>query len=33
MSDTTSESHRQDIVVDRVFAHSPEKVWKSLTTP
>lgn len=33
MSDTISESHRQDIVVDRVFAHSPEKVWKALTTP
>ncbi len=33
MSDATSKSHTQDIVVDRVFAHAPEKVWKALTTP
>jgi uncharacterized protein YndB with AHSA1/START domain len=32
MSDAASKSDTQDIVVDQVFSHSPETIWKALTT-
>jgi uncharacterized protein YndB with AHSA1/START domain len=32
MSDDASKSGRQDIVVDEVFPHAPETIWKTLTT-
>jgi uncharacterized protein YndB with AHSA1/START domain len=32
MSDATPKSHTQDIVVDEVFPHAPETIWKALTT-
>jgi uncharacterized protein YndB with AHSA1/START domain len=32
MSDAMSKSHTQDIVVDEVFPHAPEIIWKALTT-
>ena len=33
MSDVATMIDRQDIVVDEVFPHAPEVVWKTLTTP
>ena len=33
MSDAATMANRQDIVVDEVFPHAPEVVWKTLTTP
>jgi uncharacterized protein YndB with AHSA1/START domain len=33
MTDTATVAERQDIVVDEVFPHAPEVVWKTLTTP
>ena len=33
MSDAATVTDRQDIVVDEVFPHAPEVVWKTLTTP
>ena len=32
MRDDASKSGRQDIVVDEVFPHAPETIWKTLTT-
>lgn len=32
MNDAASRSGTQDIVVDDVFAHAPEALWKTLTT-
>jgi uncharacterized protein YndB with AHSA1/START domain len=32
MSETVSKPHTQEIVVDEVFPHAPEKIWKALTT-
>lgn len=32
MNDTASTSGTQDIVVDEVFGHAPEALWKTLTT-
>jgi uncharacterized protein YndB with AHSA1/START domain len=33
MSDVATVTDNQDIVVDEVFPHAPEVVWKTLTTP
>jgi uncharacterized protein YndB with AHSA1/START domain len=33
MSDAAIMADSQEIVVDEVFPHTPEKVWKTLTTP
>lgn len=32
MNDTALKSATQDIVVDEVFPHAPETIWKVLTT-
>lgn len=32
MNDAALKSDTQDIVVDEVFPHAPEAVWKVLTT-
>ena len=32
MNDTSREAGTQDIVVDEVFPHAPETIWKALTT-
>jgi uncharacterized protein YndB with AHSA1/START domain len=32
MSDTELQSRTQDIVVDEVFPHAPEVIWKTLTS-
>lgn len=32
MTDVTSKTDDQEIVVDEVFPHSPETIWKALTT-
>ena len=32
MNDAASKSDTQDIVVDDVFPHAPETIWKTLTT-
>jgi uncharacterized protein YndB with AHSA1/START domain len=32
MNDAASKSDTQDIVVDEVFPHAPETIWKTLTT-
>ena len=32
MNDTALQPATQDIVVDEVFAHAPEAIWKTLTT-
>ena len=32
MNDNASRSGTQDIVVDEVFPHAPETIWKTLTT-
>jgi len=32
MSDTASKPDTQDIVVDQVFSHAPETIWKALTS-
>jgi len=32
MSNAALKSRTQDIVVEKVFAHPPEKLWKALTT-
>ena len=32
MNDTMPKSDLQDIVVDEVFPHAPETIWKTLTT-
>ena len=32
MTDAASKSGTQDIVVDEVFPHAPETIWKTLTT-
>ena len=32
MNDTALKSATQDIVVDEVFPHPPETIWKTLTT-
>jgi hypothetical protein len=32
MNDTALKSATQDIVVDEVFPHAPETIWKTLTT-
>ena len=32
MNDAALKSETQDIVVDEVFAHAPETIWKTLTT-
>ena len=32
MSNAVLKSRTQDIVVEKVFAHPPEKLWKALTT-
>jgi uncharacterized protein YndB with AHSA1/START domain len=32
MNDAALKSDTQDIVVDEVFAHAPETIWKTLTT-
>ena len=32
MSDAASKSDKQDIVVDEVLPHTPETIWKTLTT-
>jgi len=32
MNDTTTASTTQQIVVDEVFPHAPEAIWKALTT-
>jgi uncharacterized protein YndB with AHSA1/START domain len=32
MNDAASKSGTQDIVVDEVFPHAPETIWKTLTT-
>lgn len=32
MNDTASKSATQDIVVDEVFPHAPETIWKTITT-
>ncbi|CAN7198352.1 SRPBCC domain-containing protein [Rhizobium rhizogenes] len=32
MNDTVLEPSTQDIVVDEVFPHTPEAIWKTLTT-
>ena len=31
MNDATLESATQEIVVDEVFPHAPETIWKTLT--
>ena len=33
MSDAATVANSQDIVVDEVFPHAPEVVWKTLSTP
>ena len=33
MSEAATVANSQDIVVDEVFPHAPEVVWKTLTTP
>jgi uncharacterized protein YndB with AHSA1/START domain len=32
MNDAASKSDTQDVVVDEVFPHAPETIWKTLTT-
>jgi uncharacterized protein YndB with AHSA1/START domain len=32
MNDFASKAHTQDIVVDEVFPHQPEIIWRALTT-
>ena len=32
MNDIALKSDTQDIVVDEVFPHAPETIWKTLTT-
>jgi len=32
MNDAALKSDTQDIVVDEVFPHAPETIWKTLTT-
>jgi uncharacterized protein YndB with AHSA1/START domain len=32
MNDTSRQADTQDIVVDEVFPHAPETIWKALTT-
>ena len=32
MSNAALEAHAQEIVVDEVFPHAPERIWKTLTT-
>jgi len=32
MSDAALKSNTQDIVIDEVFPHAPETIWKALTT-
>lgn len=32
MNDVTTQAGTQDIVVDEVFPHEPETIWKTLTT-
>jgi uncharacterized protein YndB with AHSA1/START domain len=32
MNDTSARAGTQDIVVDEVFPHAPETIWKALTT-
>lgn len=32
MNDTALKPNRQDIVVDEVFPHAPETIWRALTT-
>jgi uncharacterized protein YndB with AHSA1/START domain len=32
MNDAASKSESQDIVVDEVFPHAPQTIWKTLTT-
>ena len=32
MSDAASKPETQDIVVDQVFSHAPETIWKALTS-
>jgi uncharacterized protein YndB with AHSA1/START domain len=32
MNDTSAKAGTQDIVVDEVFPHAPETIWKALTT-
>jgi uncharacterized protein YndB with AHSA1/START domain len=32
MNDTSAKTGTQDIVVDEVFPHAPETIWKALTT-
>jgi uncharacterized protein YndB with AHSA1/START domain len=32
MNDGALKSHTQDIVVDEIFPHAPETIWKTLTT-
>lgn len=32
MNDTTPRSCMQDIVVDEIFPHAPDTIWKTLTT-
>ncbi|WP_312360279.1 SRPBCC domain-containing protein [Ensifer sp.] len=32
MTDTALQPHTQDIVVDEVFPHPPETIWKTLTS-
>jgi uncharacterized protein YndB with AHSA1/START domain len=33
MNDAALKSDTQDIVVDEIFPHAPETIWKTLTTP
>jgi uncharacterized protein YndB with AHSA1/START domain len=33
MNDAAIKADSQEIVVDEVFPHAPEVVWKTLTTP
>ena len=32
MNEAAIQSHTQEIVVDDVFPHAPEMIWKTLTT-
>ena len=32
MSDTVNKPDTQDIVIDQVFSHAPETIWKTLTS-
>lgn len=32
MNDAALQPHTQDIVIDEVFPHAPEAIWKTLTT-